>query len=110
MKLDSSIVILKGKHFGTQDIDLVLKVKHPQGIDPADRIQAAVNDFLNSYEGKRFLEETPGYSWSDLISWMCPADWANHELYVESAQSWVVMEEVQKLDPAQLTFEFTEAE
>lgn len=92
MKLDHSIVILRGRDFATQDIDLVLNVKHPQGIDPVERIHKAIHTFLDSPEGRRYVNERADLSWAELLCWMRPEDWANHELYVESAHSWAVLE------------------
>lgn len=106
MRLESSIVILKGKECISQDIDLVVMVKHPQGVDPVERINAAVESFLSTPEGQNCLRDHAEYSWADLLAWMSPADWSNHELYVESALSWAVAEPVESLKIGQESFAF----
>jgi hypothetical protein len=106
MRLESSIVILKGKDCTSQDIDLVVMVKHPQGIDPVERIYTAIGNFLSSPQGQECLRQHNEYSWSDLLAWMSPADWSNYELYVESALSWAVAEPVESLNIRQESFAY----
>ena len=52
MKLVNSIVILERDELGSQVIDLVLLVKHPEGCDPVERIRAGIGDSMKTQKDK----------------------------------------------------------
>ncbi len=99
MRLENSIVIVKSREFKAQGIDLVLLVKHPQGIDPVERIHLAIHGFLSSEAGQQILEVQPEFSWNDLLGWMNTWDWSAQQLYIEDVLSWAVIEPEESMFP-----------
>jgi hypothetical protein len=91
MKLVNSIVILERDELGSQVIDLVLLVKHPDGCDPVERIRAGIGDFIKTHQSE--IEQPQGYplTWSDLFHKMQDWDWSTQGLFIEAAPMWMVI-------------------
>jgi hypothetical protein len=93
MKLEKSIVILKRCEPGTQVVDLVLLVKHPEGCNPVERLYAGVQDFLQSETNDSAPTSGKQYTWSDLMRRMQGWDWSSQEIYIEEAPMWTVLDQ-----------------
>jgi hypothetical protein len=88
MRLEESIVILNRNAFESPVVDLVLMVKHPEGCNPAERIHAAICDFLKSETGQKAQKHNLELTWRDLINYMNGWDWSSQALYIEEVPFW----------------------
>ncbi|MFW9770160.1 MAG: hypothetical protein ACFFEM_15175 [Candidatus Thorarchaeota archaeon] len=89
MRLISSIVVMKHIHQGTQVVDSVLLVKHPEGCDPAQLINSVLGETADDQAAQIDLESDPG---KGAIRDILDIDWSKHQMYIEEAPSWFVLE------------------
>jgi hypothetical protein len=97
MKLVNSIIILEREDPGPRTIDRVLLVKHPDGCDPIERIQAGINDFIKAQQYGLEQSQANPLTWSDLFRMMVGWDWSAQGLFIEEAPLWTVINSDQSL-------------
>ena len=98
MRLITSIVVMKHMSEGMSVIDSVLRVKHPEGSDPVQLINAVLEETISNQKEQRYSE---GGHWGDVVLNVTKIDWSHQQMHIQETPSWYVFDIDERLQQNQ---------